>query len=196
MAFTANTAFEARLTNRVYDVLANVAGKYQASGSDADCDAGQLVKRSALIKVEGIPSSMNVYNENTWIMVDAVSTDAAGEVIYACDTYDNQLLSDGTGNNYYIGRRTLGLGAPAGRYCNYTRIAFDNQSIYRFGAGNVTINTAGDTYFTIANGKLSSVTAKPSTSGTLYFTLRGTGYFTEGTSQSFAYYDVVACVAP
>lgn len=195
MSFTANTAFEARITNGVYDALANVAGKYQVSSTDTDCDAGQLVKRSALIKVEGIPSASNVYNENTWVMVNAINTDTVGEVIYACDTYDNQLIGNGS-NNYFVGLRTLGLGVPAGRYGNFRRIDFDGQSVYRFGAGNVTINTSGDTYFTIANGKLSSVTAKPSTSGTLYFELRGSGYFTEGTSQSFGYYDVVGHVAP
>lgn len=192
MAFTANTAFEARITNNQYDSLANVAGKYKSSGNYADCDAGQLVKRSALIKVEGIPAASNVYNENTWDMVDAASTDTVDEVIYACNTYDNKLLPDGS-NNYFVGRATLGLGVPSGRYGNFTRINFDGQSVYRFGAGNVTFNTSTDTYFTIANGKLSSVTAQPSTAGNIYFTLRGTGYFTEGTSQSFAYYDVVAC---
>ena len=192
MAFTASTAFEARITNNMYDGLANVAGKYKSSGNYADCDAGQLVKRNALIKVEGIPASMNIYNENTWDMVDAVSTDTMDEVIYACNTYDNKLLPDGS-NNYFVGRATLGLGVPANRYGNFTRINFDGQSVYRFGAGNVTINTAGDTFFTIANGKLSSVTSEPSTAGNIYFKLRGTGYFTEGTSQSFGYYDLVAC---
>lgn len=192
MAFTASTAFEARITNNMYDSLANVAGKYKSSGNYADCDAGQLVKRNALIKVEGIPASMNIYNENTWDMVDAVSTDTVDEVIYACNTYDNKLLPDGS-NNYFVGRATLGLGVPANRYGNFTRINFDGQSVYRFGAGNVTINTTGDTFFTIANGKLSSVTSEPSTAGNIYFKLRGTGYFTEGTSQSFGYYDLVAC---
>lgn len=192
MSFTANTAFEARITNGVYDALANVAGKYQVSSTDTDCDAGQLCVRNGQIKVEGIPSASNVYNENTWYMNAATSSATANDVIYACDTYDNQLLGNGS-NNYFVGLRTLGLGVPAGRYGNFRRIDFDGQSVYRFGAGNVTINTSGDQYFTIDSGKLSSVTAEPSTAGDIYFKLRGTGYFTEGTSQSFAYYDVVAC---
>lgn len=193
MSYTANTAFEARITNNSRDNLANIAGKFQSSGSDADCSAGFLCTKSAQIKVEGIPSSANVYNENTWVMVAATSSAGIDTPVYACNTYDNQLITSGKGNNYFVGLETLGLGVPAGRYGCFTRINFDNESVYRFGAGNVTVNTTGDQYFTIANGLLSSVTAKPSTAGKIYFTLRGTGYFTEGTRQSFGYYDLVAC---
>lgn len=192
MAFTANTAFEARITNNSRDNLANVAGLFQASSVNADCSAGFLCVRNGQVKVEGIPSSMNVYNENTWYMNAATSSAGIDDVVYACNTYDNQLVTAGS-NKWFIGLETLGLGVPAGRYGNFTRINFDGQSVYRFGEGNVTINTTGDQYFTIANGLLSSVTAKPSTAGKIYFQLRGTGKFTEGTSESFGYYDLVAC---
>ena len=57
----------------------------------------------------------------------------------------------------------------------------------------MTVNTTGDEFFTIDAGKLTSVTAEPSTAGDIYFKLRGTGNFVEGMSQSFGYYDLVAC---
>lgn len=190
MSFTAKTAFEARITNNSRDNLSHIAGKYFVSSTATDCDAGQLCTRDSLLAVEGFSG---VYNENTWKMVAATSSADANDVIYACDTYDTQILSAPNGNNYFIGLDTLGLGVPADRYGNYTRINFDGESVYRFGEGNVTINTTNDQYFTIDNGKLSSVTAEPSTAGDIYFTLRGTGKFVEGTRDSFGYYDVVAC---
>lgn len=198
MSFTAKTAFEARITNNSNDTLCNVAGKFRVSSTDTDCSAGMLCVRNGKIPVEGISGTYNgttvtVYNENTWYMNAATSSADANDVIYACNTYDNQLVP-GVGNNqYFIGRATLGLGVPAGRYGNFTRINFDNESVYRFGEGNVTINTTGDTYFTIDNGMLTSVTAKPSTAGVIYFELRATGKFVEGTNESFGYYDLVAC---
>ena len=56
----------------------------------------------------------------------------------------------------------------------------------------MTINTTGDVYLTIDDGKLTSQTAAPSTAGDIYFEIVETGNFTEGTTQSFGYYDVVA----
>jgi len=190
MSFTANTAFEARITNNENDRLANIAGKYFVSTTPTDCDAGQLCVRDSLLDCEGFTG---VKNENTWKMVDAASTATIDDVIYACNTYDNQLIPSPDGNNYFIGVRTLGLGAPAGRYCTFTRINFDGQSVYRFGEGNVTLSTSTDTYFTIASGKLTSAAAAPATAGAIYFELRGTGKFIEGNGEAFGYYDVVAC---
>lgn len=196
MAFTAKTAFEARITNNSRDNLANIAGLFQSGSpaANADCSAGMLCVRAGRVKVEGMPASMNIYNENTWYMNAAASTVTANDVIYACNTYDNQLISAPNGNQYFIGLDTLGLGALAGRYCTFTRINFDGESVYRFGEGNVTISTEGDQYFTIDDGMLVSTTSEPSTAGDIYFTLRDTGSFTEGTTASFGYYDLVACV--
>lgn len=190
MSFTAKTAFEARITNNENDRLANIAGKYFVSTTPTDCDAGQLCVRDSLLDCEGFTG---VKNENTWKMVDAASTATMDDVIYACNTYDNQLIPSPDGNNYFIGVRTLGLGAPADRYCTFTRINFDGQSVYRFGEGNVTLSTSTDTYFTIASGKLTSAAAAPATAGAIYFELRGTGKFIEGNGEAFGYYDVVAC---
>lgn len=189
MSFTAQTAFEARTTNNALDSLANIAGKYYVSTTATDCDAGQLCTRDSLLDCEGFTG---VKNENTWKMVAATSSADANDVIYACNTYDTKLLSDGR-NNWFVGHETLGLGIPAGRYGNFTRINFDGQSVYRFGAGNVTLNTSTDTFFTIDAGKLTSTASEPTTAGKIYFTLRAKGNFVEGMQASFAYYDLVAC---
>lgn len=190
MSFTAQTAFEARITNNSNDTLCNIAGVYYVSSDPADCDAGKLCVRGDLLACEGYPNT--VYNENTYKMTAAANTATGNDVIYACNTYDNQLLAAGS-NKYFIGRATLGLGVPAGRYGNFTRINFDGESIYRFGAGNVTLNTSTDKFLTIASGALTSQASAPTTTGALYFKIVGTGKFVEGNMESFTYYDVVAC---
>lgn len=188
MAYIANTAFEARITNNDRDNLANVAGLYQASSANADCSAGLLVVRNGKVPVEGFTG---LYNENTWYMNAATADANADDVIYACNTYDNQLVSGANGNAYFIGTATLGLGVPAGRYGNFTRINFDGQSVYRFGVGNLSAALSTNTFFTIANGLLVPAASAPATAGSIYFELRGTGNFVEGTRDSFGYVDVV-----
>ena len=190
MALSEKTAFEARITNNDRENLSHIAGVYQAGEANADCSAGLLCVRKGQIPCEGFTG---VYNENTWYMEAATTADNAESVIYACDTYDVQLLPGKGGKLYAVGAETLGLGVPAGRYGNFTRIDFDGQSVYRFGEGNVTLNTESDKYFTIDSGVLTSTATKPVTDGALYFELRGTGKFTEGAGQSFGYYDLVAC---
>ena len=190
MAFIEKTAFEARITNNDRENLSHIAGVYQAGEANADCSAGLLCVRKGQIPCEGFTG---VYNENTWYMKAATTADNAESVIYACDTYDVQLLPGKGGKLFAVGAETLGLGVPAGRYGNFTRIDFDGQSVYRFGEGNVTLNKEGDKYFTINSGVLTSTTTKPASDGALYFELRGTGKFTEGAGQSFGDYDLVAC---
>lgn len=195
MAFIANTAFEARITNNSRDNLSHIAGLYQSGGVNADCSAGFLCTRASLAPNEGFdnPAGTRVYNENTWIMNAATDAATADTGIYACDTYDTQLISAANGNSYFVGTETLGLGAPAGRYCNFTRINFDGESVYRFGIGNFSTALSTNTYFTIANGLLVPGASAPTTTGAVYFELRGTGNFIAGNRQSFAYVDVVAC---
>lgn len=190
MAFIASTAFEARITNNDRDNLANVAGLYQASSVNADCSAGLLCVRNGQVPVEGFTG---LYNENTWYMNAATDAATVDDVIYACNTYDNQLISAPNGNAYFIGTATLGLGVPAGRYGNFTRINFDGQSVYRFGEGNLSAALSTNTFFTIDDGLLVPAASAPATAGSIYFELRGTGSFVEGTSDSFGYVDVVAC---
>ena len=198
MAYIANTAFEARITNNSRDNLSHIAGLFldTSTGDPADCSAGLLCVRQDLSANEGFddPDGTRVFNENTWDMVAATDSANADSVIYACDTYDVQLLTGKReGLNYFIGTETLGLGVPAGRYGNFTRINFDNESVYRFGVGNLSSELSTNTYFTIDDGLLVPDDEAPTTAGSIYFELRGTGNFVEGTQQSFGYVDVVAC---
>lgn len=189
MAFTEKTAFEARLTNNENDILTHVAGLYEASEAAADCDAGRLVVATELTACEGFTG---IYNENTWKFVDATDAATIDTPVYACDTYDNQLATV-KGNNYFIGTETLGLGVPAGRYGNFTRVKFDGVSHYRFGEGNFSTTVGANKFATIDDGKLVPAAAAPETAGAVYFKIIGTGNFVEGNEDSFAYYDVIAC---
>lgn len=189
MSFTANTAFEARITNNEFDDLCNITGKYYVSTTATDCDAGLLCTRDSLLDCEGFTG---VKNENAWKMVAATDSANANDVIYACNTYESKLIPDGDGHNYFIGSETLGLGVPAGRYGTFTKIEFDGQHRYRFGIGNLSTAISTNTFFTIASGKLVPAASAPTAAGKLYFKLVGTGKFVEGTSESFTYYDVIA----
>lgn len=188
MSFTANTAFEARITNNENNILSHIAGLYQASGANADCDAGRLVTADSLAPCEGFTG---INNENTWYMVDATDAATIDTPVYACDTYDNKLIGDGS-HNYFIGTETLGLGTPAGRYGNFTLIEFDNKSHYRFGEGNFSAAVGTNKYATIANGALVPSASAPATAGAIFFEIIGTGNFVEGASDSFGYVDVIA----
>lgn len=189
MAFIANTAFEARIVNDRFDDLANIAGMYEASDAAADCSAGLLCVRAEQTDCEGFTG---IKNENSWIM-NAASADANIDVpVYACDPHDWPLIGNGR-NLWAVGVETLGLGIPSGRYGSFRRIHFDNVSVYRFGIGNLSAALSTNTYFTIANGLLVPAAAAPTAAGSIYFQLRGTGNFTEGTTASFQYVDVVAC---
>lgn len=190
MAFLSNTAFEARVTNNEFDALCNITGKYQMSMADEDCSAGLLCKRGALLPCEGFGST--VFNENAYYMEVAGAGVKANEPIYACNMYEAKMI-----DNYFIGTETLGLGIPAGRYGTFTKIAFDGVSKYRFGFGNVTGGSvsSGDQYCTIDGGFLSISVSAPTTAGTPYFKIMGTGNFIEGTTDSFGYVDVEAHTA-
>lgn len=188
--FTEKTAFEARVTNNFRDDLINVTGRYQASSADADCDAGRLVIRNGQLPCEGFTG---VKNENAWYMNDATSTTNAGEVVYAANTYEVQMLQGKRGNMYAVGTETLGLGIPAGRDGTFTKIVFDGDHAYRFGIGNVNAEISTNTFFTIDAGQLKPAAAAPTANGALYFKLLDTGKFTEGTTASFEYVDVQAC---
>jgi hypothetical protein len=187
MAFIANTMFETKVTNAVFDETLNVAGKYQASSADADCSAGLLCVRASLLPNEGYSG---IYNTNAYIFNAAAATDITG--IYACNPFQVQEGSSQRGNVYKIGAETLGLGIPAGEVDTFTEIEFDNKSIYRFGIGNLSAAISTNTYFTIANGLLVPAAAAPK-AGTPYFKLVGSGVATEGAYASMTYYDVMAC---
>lgn len=187
MAFIANTMFETKVTNAVFDETLNVAGKYQYSAADADCSAGLLCVRASALANQGYTS---IYNTNAYIFNAAASTDITG--IYACNPFQVQEGTSARGNVYKIGAETLGLGIPAGEIDTFTEIQFDNKSIYRFGIGNLSAAISTNTYFTIANGLLVPAAAAPK-AGTPYFKLVGSGVATEGAYASMTYYDVMAC---
>lgn len=188
MAYTASTAFEARITNNEWDNLCNITGKYYVSTTATDCSAGTLCVRDSKLPCEGFSG---VYNENAYKMVQATDSDNVDSVIYACNTYDSQLIP-GKAGLYHIGHATLGLGVPAGRYGTFTKIVFNGENVYRFGVGNTDDSGAGD-YYTIDDGALKVAVSAPATAGAIYFEVVGTGKFTEGTSVSFGYVDVRAC---
>ena len=188
MAFIANTMFETKVTNAVFDETLNVAGKYQASATDADCSAGLLCVRASLLPNAGYTS---IYNTNAYVFNAAAATDYDG--IYACNPFQVQEGQSQRGNVYKIGAETLGLGIPAGEVDTFTKIEFDNKSIYRFGAGNLSTAISTNTFFTIASGQLVPAASAPAKAGKPYFKLVGTGTATEGAYASMTYYDVMAC---
>ena len=184
MAFIDNTAFEARVTNGRFNDLENVAGKYGAldMGGDfvfADCSAGILCTRLNPLPVEGFSG---LDNENAWAMINAETGALASDPIYACNTYDWQLL-----NGYAVGHKTLGLGVPAGKYGNFTRIYFDGEHRYRFGVANFDTTPAVGDVFTIDAGLLAKKADVPADNGAVYFKVISTGNFVEGTKDSFGY---------
>ena len=187
MAFIANTMFETKVTNAVFDETLNVAGKYQASATDADCSAGLLCVRASSLPNEGYSG---IYNTNAYIFNAAADTDIVG--IYACNPFQVQEAASQRGNVYKIGAETLGLGITAGEVDTFTLIEFDNKSIYRFGIGNLSTAISTNTFFTIDDGLLVPGASAPN-AGTPYFKLVGTGVATEGAYASMTYYDVMAC---
>ena len=102
------------------------------------------------------------------------------------------MVSGNNGNVWAVGYSTLGLPIPEGRDGTFTRIDFNGENVYRFGVGNLSAALGSNTYFTIANGLLTPAASAPTANGAIYFELRGTGNFTEGTRNSFGYVDVVA----
>lgn len=190
MAYIDKTAFEPRITNNEFNELCNITGRYQASSKDADCSAGLLVVRGDQLPCEGFTG---VKNENAFYMTAATSAVTADTGVYACNAYDVPMVTGRNGNSYAIGTATLGLGIPAGRDGTFTEIVFDGKHAYRFGEGNLASAIGANTVFTIDAGLLKPAAAAPTAAGSVYFKLKGTGNFTEGTGQSFAYYDVWAC---
>ena len=192
MAFIANTAFEIKVSNHEFDSTANITGIYRNSSDVAEiCSDGFLVTKDEQFPNEGYTGINNV---NSWYMKDAAATDTVNVPIYACNTFNVNMLTDGTtGAVYKVGTNTLGLAVPAGEPATFTRIDFfTGDRIYRFGIGNLSTEISSNTFFTIANGLLVPAAAAPTTQGAPYFELLGTGTFTQGAYAGFTYYDVIA----
>lgn len=191
MAEIANSAFELRVSNHMFDTTKNITGKYQnATPADELCAAGFLVVPGNKLTNEGYGSS--IYNENAYLM--SAAGDATAEFLYACNTFNVQELTDAFGNAYKVGTNTLGLPIPAGQRGTYTRI--DEGDICRFGIGNFTTAISTNRYATIGTstnaGKLAPSASAPTATGTWYFTIEGSGTFTQGAYAGFGYVDVKA----
>lgn len=190
MAYIANTAFESRVTNNRFDELCNLTGLFQTSSQNDICSAGFLCVRGAQVPAEGFTG---VNNETTYYMTAAASTVLVNEPIFACNPYDVNLVTDQTtGNIFAMGVNTLGIPVPLGRYGTFTRIYFDGMHHYRFGVGNLSTELSTNKFLTINNGLLVPAASAPTTMGTPYFVLLGTGAFTQGPYASFGYVDVEA----
>lgn len=195
MAFTANTAFELKVTNHEFDSTANITGVFGSySGDDftaADCSAGWLCLRGKLTQNEGYPTG--VMNGNTWTMVQADDAATINDVVYACNPHNVQEVTAPDGNVYKIGHNTLGIGIPAGERDTFTRIDFlPGDRHYRFGVGNLSTALSTNGYATIDDGKLVPAASAPTAAGKLWFKVLGTGTFTQGAYAGFGYVDVEA----
>ena len=189
MAAITNSAFELRVSNHLFDTTKNITGKFQNSTpADELCAAGFLVVPGNKLLNEGYGAS--VYNENAYLM-GAAGT-ATADALYACNTFNVQELTDSFGNAYKVGTNTLGLPVPAGQRGTYTRL--DEGDICRFGIGNFTTAISTNGYATLGTstnaGKLVPAASAPTTTGTWYFTIEGSGKFTQGAYASFDYVDV------
>ena len=189
MAEITNSAFELRVSNHLFDTTKNITGKFQNSTpADELCAAGFLVVPGNKLPNEGYGAS--VYNENAYLM-GAAGT-ATADALYACNTFNVQELTDSFGNAYKVGTNTLGLPVPAGQRGTYTRL--DEGDICRFGIGNFTTAISTNGYATLGTstnaGKLVPGASAPTTTGTWYFTIEGSGKFTQGAYASFDYVDV------
>lgn len=201
MAYIKDTAFEVKISNHEFDSTANITGLYRnTSDEEETCSAGFLCTRDELTPSEGYENvgptgaAVTIMNENTWYMKAALASDLAQNGIYACNTFDVNLVEDPvTGAVYKVGANTLGLPAPAGHRVTFTKIRFDNDHVYRFGAGNMSTAVSDKKFFTVANGLLVPAAAAPTTTGAPYFELVKTGSFTQGAYNGFTYYDLRAC---
>ena len=199
MAFTANTAFEIKVSNHEFDSTANISGYYYAQDPGTgdyvatDCSAGFLCVKHDLKANEGY----SIVNGNTWEMFPAAGTETVATPIYACNPHNVQEIVAPDGNVYKIGANTLGLGIPAGERDTFTRIDFlPGDRHYRFGVGNLTTALSTNQYLTLGTstnaGKLVPAASAPTANGAVYFKVLGTGTFTQGAYAGFGYVDVEA----
>ena len=188
MAAITNSAFELRVSNHMFDTTKNITGRFQNSTpADELCAAGFLVVPGNKLPNEGYSG---VYNENAYIM--GAADTATADALYACNTFNVQELTDAFGNAYKVGSNILGLPIPAGQNGTYTRL--DEGDICRFGIGNFTTAISTNGYGTLGTstnaGKIVPAASAPTTTGTWYFTIEGSGKFTQGAYAGFDYVDV------
>jgi hypothetical protein len=182
MAFTASTAFLPRMWNNRNDDLQNIPGLYgSVSGTSfitADTDAGLCCFKGDHMVGGGYQMT--------------IATNGAKD-IYFCNQGDVQRVPFGVDKLFAVGVETLGLGAPAGDLCTYTK-AIPGET-YAFGPGNFsTIVTTTNKYATVSNGYLVGSSSAPSVAGTIYFELDaalGIDVFTEANYGAFSRYNLL-----
>ena len=194
MAFTANTAFEVKVSNGIYNGLQNVAGKFGSFAdtvfTGADISAGFLAVQNSLIPAEGYESIVDgssnpkILNGNTWYFTQASSGIVAGYTadhtgIYAANTYDVNKVSNGE-ISYNLGQKTLGLGIPADTIGDFTELIVGEQ--YKFGAGNFASTPTIGQYVTVSSGKWSASSGSAPTTGAIYGKVLRAEPFNEGAS--------------
>ena len=183
MSFIAQTAFLPRMWNNRNDDLQNIPGLFGAVSEGAfvpaDCSAGFACVKGAHIPGGGYQMT--------------AATDGSADV-YFCNQGDVQRVPFGTDNLFAVGVETLGLGAPAGELCTYSK-AIPGET-YAFGPGNFStlVDATTNKYAVIVNGLLKGQAAAPSTAGTLYFELDeglGIDTWTEANYGAFARYNLL-----
>lgn len=182
MSYISSTAFLPRMWNNRNNDLQNIPGLFgSVSGSvflTEDCSAGVACTKGDHIVGGGYQMTL--------------ASDGAGDV-YFCNQGDVQRVAFGADKLFAVGVETLGLGAPAGELCTYTK-AIPGET-YAFGPGNFsTIVTSTNKYATIVNGMLVGASAAPSDAGTLYFELDaalGIDTFTEANYGAFSRYNLL-----
>lgn len=184
-----NSAFELRVSNHMFDTTKNITGKFQNSTpADEACAAGFLVVPGNRLQNEGYANT--VKNENAYLM--GAADTATADALYACNTFNVQEIAGPFGTVYKVGSNTLGLPVPAGERGTYTRL--DEGDICRFGIGNFTTAISTNGYGTLGTstnaGKIVPSASAPTATGTWYFTIEGSGNFTQGAYAGFAYVDV------
>ena len=182
MSYISQTAFLPRMWNNRNDDLQNIPGLYgSVSGSSfitADCSAGFACNKGAHMAGGGYQMT--------------IAANGADD-IYFCNQGDVQRVPFGVGNSFAVGVETLGLGAPAGELCTFTK-AIPGET-YAFGPGNfATLVTASNKYATVSDGLLVGAASAPSSAGTLYFELDeglGIDFFTEANYGAFSRYNLL-----
>ena len=189
MAFTANCAFELKVSNSVNNQLQNVPGYYGANTGasfvGADCDAGLVVVQNGLTPSEGY-ESFNKLNGNTWYMNVAATGAADGFLgdhtgLYAFNNYEGNSVTDASGEEWHLGMDTLGVGLPAGKRGTFAELIVGEQ--IKIGLGNFTSSTAptaGQDYAKIVNGKWTPIASNAIPAGEVYAKILRTEPFTAG----------------
>lgn len=183
----AKYGFQLRISNDRYEDLQHIPGQFgsvvETVWTPARCEAGFLCNKGEHMATGGYKMT--------------VAADGSDE-LYACNPSDVQRISDGNGNLYAVGVRTLGLGIPAGVIDTYTHLVVGET--YAFGPDDFsTLVTTTNKYATVSSGKLVGSSSKPDDGSGFYFELDtglGIDTFTEGNYGAFERYNLILRKAP